>query len=402
MRRNLTAGFAAASVLLCVSGTAVYAMPETAVTNIFQTGTVDIRLEEYMLTEDGTEKEWEDIPDILPGAEISKIPRITGEGADCYVRVKLTFEDTGAVTEDDLYGMEECWIRAQDGYYYLRDILKNGESVDVFKGIFIPEDLPQDELEGKSFRLRIDADAIQAANFTPDFESEAPWGQTEIKESRNENGHDITVFQTQERTSLQVEYQGDAEALTADPDNFFKNLPYLMPGDSYSDNAALINSSGKEIRIYFRNVIVEEDDILEKILLTIAAETGGEELMIYSGPLKGEAITDNICLGTIPAGENGNFRFTLDVPAELDNDYSLLSSCVRWIFSTEEIPEPMQTVKTGDDGLSGAALAGLVMMLGGAVMGVAALLQYLSREGIGTEAAGRRAKNRPYGGKETG
>ena len=73
------------SLIFCLSGGLVYAMPETSVDNHFETGLVDIELDEYQLDEEGKEEPYTDKQNILPGATISKIPRIHNEG-DVYKR----------------------------------------------------------------------------------------------------------------------------------------------------------------------------------------------------------------------------------------------------------------------------------------------------------------------------
>ena len=214
MYRRWVTGVSLISVMLCASGTAVYAMPEASVENNFETGIVDISLHEYMLNESGEETEWVDPEAVLPGMQISKIPRITNEGNSCYVRVKLEFEGTEAVDEEDLYGMDVNWTRAEDGYYYYKNILDESDSVDVFQGIRIPEDLSQEEMQGQIFSLNIDADAIQAANFTPDFDAVEPWGEVEILESTAEEGYDITAFKQGSNLSLEIEYQGQTRMIS--------------------------------------------------------------------------------------------------------------------------------------------------------------------------------------------
>lgn len=377
MYRQWMMGVLLISVLLCASGTAAYAMPETSVENNFETGIVDISLREYMLNENGEETEWVDPEAVLPGMQISKIPRITNEGNSCYVRVKLEFEGTETVDEEDIYGMDVNWSRAEDGYYYYKNILGESDSVDVFQGIRIPEDLSQEEMQGQKFTLNIDADAIQAANFTPDFEAAEPWGKVEILESTAEEGYDITAFKRGSNLSLEIEYQGSAGTMTADPDDFFSNIPYLMPGDEYSDSAVMKNESDHDMRIYFRSELLEEKEILDRIELLIEADTLEGRRTIYDGELCGKDITDSICLGTIPAGGQGEFSFAIRVPAELDNEYSLEAGCVKWIFSAEEIIREQIAVQTGDNNEKlGMALLGCGCSLGS----LAALLLYRQRK----------------------
>ena len=92
-KKYMMAACACMSCILLGSGTYVYARPETSVTNHFSTGVVDINLDEYELTANGGEEPFRDYtgkkgenPLIMPGDDISKIPRITNDGNDCYVR----------------------------------------------------------------------------------------------------------------------------------------------------------------------------------------------------------------------------------------------------------------------------------------------------------------------------
>lgn len=367
MRRRSAIGMLCLSLIFCLSGGLVYAMPETSVDNHFETGIVDIELDEYQLDEEGKEEPYTDKQNILPGATISKIPRIHNEGNDCYVRAKVTFIDTTEVDESDLYGIGEDWVRGEDGYYYNKEILYTGHDTDLFQGVHIPEDMDQETTEGTMFQIRIDVDAIQSKNFTPDYEKESPWGDVEIIDCKKEGMYDVTTFKQGDNQGLSVEYQGDTNTLMSNPDDFFTNFPYLMPGDTYSDTAVFYNDSDRDIKLYFRNEVVDDSKILEKIELTIDSVVGDTSKQVYHGPLKAETITDNQLLGTLPSGQTGTFDFTIHVPAELNNDYSILSSYVRWIFSTEPIVESNH-VQTGDNNWLGIAL-----IVGGLCLGAAAI-----------------------------
>ena len=125
-------------------------------------GKVKIVLKEFRLS-DGMEVPWAGVPVVLPGAEISKIPRIYNDGADCRVRVKLTFRGLDTLPADCFYGMDSRWEKASDGYYYYKEVLKTGESTDVFQGLAIPEDLSPTEA-GKTFWLDIDVEAAGCGN----------------------------------------------------------------------------------------------------------------------------------------------------------------------------------------------------------------------------------------------
>lgn len=89
-KKYMMAACACMSCVLLGSGTYVYARPETSVTNHFSTGVVDINLDEYELTANGGEEPFRDYtgkkgenPLIMPGDDISKIPRITNRKKEC-------------------------------------------------------------------------------------------------------------------------------------------------------------------------------------------------------------------------------------------------------------------------------------------------------------------------------
>ena len=147
----------------------IYGIVAMGVTSIFATGIVDISLTEYQL-KDGKEEAWEDNPLILPGDEISKIPRIHNHGVDCYVRAKITILPAdnlpeGALDGIEIAGMDEGWQKAEDGFYYYKELLPHGADVDLFRWVRIPENLPQAETEGKLFHIHIDVEAIQDQNY---------------------------------------------------------------------------------------------------------------------------------------------------------------------------------------------------------------------------------------------
>lgn len=359
------------SALMCGSGSLMLAMPETSVTNNFTTGIVDIELDEYQM-KDGKEGPYADAEDILPGQAISKIPRIHNAGNDCYVRAKLTLQGT----EQDIgvFGMGEDWEKAEDGYFYYREILKTGEDTDLFQGIRIPEDFSQEE-EGGTFSLRIGVDAIQSQNFRPDFGSDSPWGDVEIQECEKEGQYDISTFKKADSQSLQVTYQGGADKLAADPDDFFADFPVLLPGDSYSDAAEIRNEGDSPIKLYFRSE-AEDGGLLDKIQLTITSRIGGDTRMVYEGPIRADSLKASHLLGEIPAHGTGDFIFGISVPAELDNQYTVMEDKVKWVFSTEPIKENLFEVRTGD-----ARRTGRFLLISGCALGAGTLL--LRRRGHG-------------------
>lgn len=352
----------------------IYGMTSVEVTNEFETGIVDIRLAEYQKTNEG-EKPWEDNPLVLPGDTVSKIPRIYNDGNDCYVRVKITFRDADNLNENNLLGVSDKWIKADDGYLYYTEILPHGGEVDVFEALQIPDDFSQNN-EGKTFYIDIDADAIQSKNFEPQFELAQPWGDIEILECGKEGQYDISTFKQSDTQSFSITYQGDVKKLARNADDFFVNFPYLMPGDTYSDELLLENDGNNTIRLYFRSSAEDNSELLDKIQLKISTEIEGKTVAFYEGDLRALKLNEDVILGSVPAGKTGLFRFEIYVPHELNNKYTISSSFVKWIFSTKEIVVGDNDVpKTGDTthlllwiSMAGLSVSGLFLI--GAYMAI--------------------------------
>ncbi len=359
----------------------VYAAVSVEVTNHFETGIVDINLMEYQIDESSQEEmPWVDEPTVFPGEYISKIPRVHNDGNDCYIRAKVTMTPSEGMPQEDfekieIGGTSEKWLLADDGYLYYTDILKTGEDADVFEWVSIPVDMTN-ESQDERFYINVEVDAIQSKNFTPEFSSATPWGSVEVLACEKEGQYEISSLKKADSQSFKVQYQGDAKKLITNSDDFFANLPYMMPGDSFNDVARLVNTSSNDIKLYFRSEALDDSELLDKIQLKITTEIGGKKVVYYEGSLRAAALSESAVIGTIPAKSEGNFHFDLHVPAELNNQYSISSSYVKWIFSTEEIPQPgpdkPDSPKTGDEadlnlwmGMFGGSLVaiGMVVMM---------------------------------------
>ena len=164
-------------------------------------------------------------------------------------------------------------------------------------------------------------------------------------------------------------------------ENFFGNLPTLLPGDEYSDGAKLINNGERPVRLYFRSIVDDSSDITDKIELVIETEVNGTSNVVYEGSLRAEELSEDTLLMTIPGQSMGKMVFAVCVPDELDNTYSLQDKTVRWIFSTEEIVLPGESVNTGDNRKVGGYL-----MLAGLSLGFAVRMIQRKRREYAKEA----------------
>lgn len=322
----------------------IYGMTSVDVTNYFETGIVDIDLSEYCI-DGGKEMPLPVNPILMPGDSLSQVSRIKNYGNDCYVRAKIAFRDTTEFTIENIVGISEDWILAEDGYYYYKNILPTGEEVNIFSGVNIPKDLPQYN-EGAEFFLDVSVDAIQSKNFEPDFSLAMPWGSVQILMNNNIEPYDVSTFKVSDTKNFQIVYQGAAEKLVINSEDFFANFPYLMPGDTYADEVIIKNDSNDIIKLHFRSV-TEDSDLLKRINLKISTNISGTYKVVYEGDLQALKLVEDTILGELKGKKECSFKFEISVPAELTNEYNLSASSVKWIFSTEVTKIP-DNPKTGD------------------------------------------------------
>ena len=335
--------------LLVLFGTAEAARAasyETAVENHLSTGDINIRLDEYEQTENGTEIPYRDPKQVLPGMRVSKIARVTNLMDDAWIRIRVFFQ-----SEEPLPGLDESVLELSSdrwvytgGCYYWPEPVAQGESVDFLQSVKIPAEWTEREAN-RTFQILIAADAVQAQHFLPDFSSSDPWFGTPVEACVHGEQRKST-FSGKQRFS--VEFQGEAEGLVAVGDDFFANWQEMLPGDTVQDSAVIQNRFGRPVRIFFRSETAaekEEDILSEHLLLTI--RNGAE--ILYDGPLS-EIVTEKL-LGEFGPGEQGTLTYRIRVPWELNNRYALQETATKWIFRCEFAPEEKKTgEKTPDPG----------------------------------------------------
>lgn len=354
------------TVACTMSGTYAYYQDSVTVSNHISTGDVNIGIQEYEKDGD-SEKSYQGPADgiVLPSQTVSKIPRITNYAETCYIRVKTTYtseapeptdqpgdaevpdvdhdseaepETEYILSDEELAGISDAWVQHGEYYYYTQP-LKNGESADFFQSVTIPS-VWSSKASDRELGLTVTAEAVQAANFTPNFDSESPWGDTEIEQCVHETDNSVTEV-TQKYTAMSVTYEGAARNLVAAPEDFFQNLQTAMPGDTISDSFQLSNTTATDAEFFFRtetpsNLTEDELDLLKQFKLTITQN--GKTL--YQGDLEAVSLNQEISLGTLKTGGNSRVQFTLQLPAELKNAYAKRESMINWIFRVQGAEEP--------------------------------------------------------------
>ncbi len=308
--------------------------------SFIETGKIEIELKQLELGLSGEKKEVTPNKLVAPGEKTSYIPQIKNLKNDCYVRVKIEIEmnqeDYRPVTMDNIIGLGEDWIQKNDGYIYYENILEKDDVEEVFQEIEIPK--WEDPTEEIKFDVNVIADAIQAKNFTPNFDSEIPWGSVEIKEAKTNDN--VTIKEaTKLENKNELIFNADA-GFEATTDDLFSNFGQFMPGDTCTDTLTIKNNSNKEIIVYFKNINLDKDALEDEMLLKITC-SGSE---IYNGNLYTEKIGDYIELGKIKANDSLEFVYEITLPKEADNNYSDLRTNVDWQFKAVSEGTP----KTGD------------------------------------------------------
>ena len=307
------------------------------------TSIVNIKLDEYQMT-DGKLEEYKNGKVVVPGQVVSKIPEITCLEEPCYVRCAVTWDNPEAdsasevftITEDDLLGIGTEWTKTGD-YWYCTHPLEKGDHVQLFSGIHFSE-LFTEAVSGQRLDLYVKAEAIQAANFTPDFSSSNPWkGAGDILRSvKTRNGAPAT---SKSDVDIQVTMKGAAAELVTNADNFFDGFQELMPGDRKELVVKIHNTTKKQYKLWlkFKNPKQEKDstELLKKITIEV---TNGKDT-IYSGTMFDMSGKSKL-LGLYKPGGKSELTVKVAVPGDVDNSLALTEVKSDWIFKTKEVKEP--------------------------------------------------------------
>lgn len=138
-----------------------------------------------------------DFRGVLPGDEISKIPTVTVDSgsAGCYIRMSMAIDKNAdstipqeslEVLKTEMIGKitssgDWAYNKAEDLFYFTKPC-KAGDAVTFFKSVSIPSSW-SNETSDQSFRIVLQAQAIQAGNITYDAVN-ACWADA--------NGNDLT------------------------------------------------------------------------------------------------------------------------------------------------------------------------------------------------------------------
>ena len=310
---------------MSISG--IYALILQTTGGKFNTGGVDIEIQNYSLNSEETEVKYDnENNEVSPSEVISLISKIENYGENCYVRTKIFYINDAINFKKYVTGMSDEWEKHGDYYYYKRTLNKD-EKLKIFDTIKIPDNIRELTSESK-IKLEITAEAVQEKNFEPDFSKEDPWQGIVPTQSVNTK-YDINTNDNY----IVIKYEDGADEDINVPNNFFEEMKNLMPGDSYTSSVEIKNKNNKKAKYYFKLSLNEENKIYQELLnnidLIISNKNGK---ILYNGKM----INDKkILLGEYSIGQEDKLDLKIIVPKELENKYANLGSTLNLIFSVE-------------------------------------------------------------------
>ena len=122
---------------------------------------------------------------LLPHVTVPTEPKIENKGLECYVRWKLVKTDSNESVNDFILELDEQWTLHSDGFYYMKNTLKEYEKVNLFYRLGFDEEFM---INNKTFELTIFAESVQADNCSQDFTLNDPWSEVPIEEVMHTRG----------------------------------------------------------------------------------------------------------------------------------------------------------------------------------------------------------------------
>ena len=278
---------------------------------------------------------------IAPNMTVHYEPVIKYKGVDAYVRFKLDISNED-ITLYHFKGLSDDWVKRGEYYYYTKPVSHN-TILPTFKSFHIPEHFDEEMPEGfmnSKFNITAYADAVQAKNFNPDFNSDAPWGELVIQD----NSYDGSSYKDKADSDfdcIRLNFKG-ASQYSLSSDEMVKKS--ILPGDTYKNSIVLSNSGERDMEVFF---LVDKENtpdvynLLDALELKISID--GKEL--YNGSLRAADLNSWKNISYMKIGSEHVLNYEIYAPAELDNNYEEKLNNFTWNFKVREVYEGP---KTGD------------------------------------------------------
>lgn len=322
MKKKIYGMLAAASLLMLALGTTVEAVNDPQITGILESSKVQIKVDI-----EGEEK------NVVTGGNIEKEVYITNLGSECFIRIVPEFSKSERDLANLILGVSESWKNINGVYYYTAPVMIN-EKIRFCTGVEIPL-----TAEGGDIDFGIKAEAIQSANFNPDFDSLNPWGDVDILSAKDEaDEYEINSVGRDTKGSreegLEIYYNEDAKKMVSNFDEIFSSVPNLHPGDSFTEVIELQNPTESE-KVFYIADMTDESELLKHIGVEVSSEISGEVKNLYKGSLADGNNGEYLEVGTLAPGEGGKLIVEINMEEEAGNEASGLSGHVALSLDAE-------------------------------------------------------------------
>lgn len=333
---------------------------------------------------DGTlVEEYEPQDGIYPGDTVPKIVNVKNDGnLDMIVRLKVEkawMNNTDGLLDNELIEIDfnaDKWLDGGDGYFYYKGILKPGEMTEEpLMEEFTLDASASNEYMGQDANIIISMDCLQST-----ANAVSIWGKSyddlEVEEPKSASGN-----------KTEVEFGSGKEFAFNQGTDLFASFKNMTPGETRNQTMRVTNSSAEKVEMFLRaeptdaNISEELSRFLQEHATIVVTDETGK--IVYSGPIGGPGMHDEISLGSFEAGKGKELNVALTIDPQIENEYQSLLGNIKWVFTaqgedgTTTVSDPHNNVndgtgtswlpKTGDEGLTALWIVGIIVVVAAVV-----------------------------------